>query len=144
MVEGEAGAIAHVGLQDGDAPLAMFINGLTTKSAHPKFLLPSSASPPVILTTPTAALGTPDRVSGPLQGIRRGGRRASLTGAQRWAELLPTCFSSWFCQVFQALLPHPISQPPYILVSLTVLLAHAPVCVYTLPILLDDQTRKAP
>lgn len=35
-------------------------------------------------------------------------------------EQLPSCFCSWFCNVFQALLPHPIYCPWYFLFSLVV------------------------
>lgn len=42
MVEEGAGAITHFGLQNHDAHFVMFANGLTTNSAHPKVLLPSS------------------------------------------------------------------------------------------------------
>lgn len=99
----------------------------------PSFCCPHQPLHPVLpyMSTPTAALGILDRVSGLRQGIRKGGRRVSLTGAQHQAEHLPSCFSSWFCQVLQALLPHPICQPQYTLVSLVVTVGLSTLmCVY--------------
>lgn len=52
--------------------------------------------------------------SGPVHEGRK------VCSEQPWAWLPPSCFSSWFCEVFQALLPHPIFCPGHFLISLVV------------------------
>lgn len=119
-------------LQNAGVSFVMFTSGLTTKSACLQILLLYLGLTHCHPHPVTHAMGLWPAALAP---STRGGRcKVSSTGP----ELLPSCFSSWFCKVFQALLPCPLFCPWHFLVSLVVTISSI---TYTLSHVADSFRR---
>ena len=113
--DGRRGRDGYLTPETPGVSFVMFTSGLTTKSACLKILLLSLGLTHCHPHPITHAMGLWPAA---LALSTRGGRWAALG-----LSCCLSCFSSWFCKVFQALIPRLIFCPWHFLVSLMLLLA---------------------